>query len=68
MFHRNPILILFRALARRMGHWGLAPFHGRRGDGLTPLWPADPPLVSLGPGGDFTRYWPERPPQRGIVQ
>jgi len=24
--------------------------------------PADPPLVRLGPGGDFTRYWPEQPP------
>jgi hypothetical protein len=26
------------------------------------------PLVRLGPGGDFMRYWPEQPPQKRIVQ
>ena len=64
MFHRSPILILFRTLARRMGLLILRRV----------AWPrAEPesaglPLVRLGPGGDFTRNWPERPPQRGIVQ
>jgi hypothetical protein len=59
--HRNPIFILFRTLARRTGLLIV-----RRVARLLAA-PADLPLVRLGPGGDFTRYWPERPPQRGIV-
>jgi len=62
MFHRNPILILFLTLARRMGVLIL-----RRAARLAVPEPADPPLVRLGPGGDFTRYWPQQPPQRGSV-
>ena len=64
MFHLNPILILFRTLARRMGLLILRRAAWPR---AAPE-PSDLPLVRLGPGGDFTRYWPERPPQRGIVQ
>ena len=64
MFHRNPILIQFRTLARRMGLLILR----RVARPAAAPEPADPSLVRLGPGGDFTRYWPERPPQRGIVQ
>jgi hypothetical protein len=60
--HLNPIPLLFRTLARRMGLLIV-----RRVARLLAA-PADLPLVRLGPGGDFTRYWPERPPQRGIVQ
>jgi len=61
--HRNPILILFRTLARRMGLLILR----RVAWLLVAPEPADPALVCLGPGGDFTRYWPERPPQKRIV-
>jgi hypothetical protein len=64
MFHRNPILILFRTLARRMGLLSLC----RAAWLLAAPEPADLPLVRLGPDGDFTQDWPERPPQRGIVQ
>ena len=65
MFHRNPILIPFRTLARRMGLLSLrSPGRPRPAAASEP---ADPSLVRLGPGGDFTRYWPEQPPQRGIV-
>jgi len=60
--HLNPIPLLFRTLARRMGLLIV-----RRVARILAA-PADLPLVRLGPGGDFTRYWPERPPQRGIVQ
>jgi len=64
MFHRTPILMLFRTLARRMGLLSL-----RRAAWLRAASePADLPLVRLGPGGDFTLDWPERPPHRGIVQ
>jgi hypothetical protein len=63
MFHRNPILMLFRTLARRVGLLSLRP--AARPAGAPE--PADPPLVRLGPGGDFTRYWPQQPPQRGSV-
>jgi hypothetical protein len=49
---RNPIFVLFRTLARLFA----APE------------PAGPALVRLGPGGDFTRYWPQQPPRKGIVQ
>jgi len=64
MFHRTPILMLFRTLARRMGLLIL-----RRAARLRAASePSDLPLVRLGPGGDYTRDWPERPPQRGIVQ
>jgi len=65
MFHLNPILILFRTLARRMGLLVLRS-PGRPRPAAAPK-PADPPPVRLGPGGDFTRYWPQQPPQRGIV-
>ncbi|MCX5656566.1 MAG: hypothetical protein NTY65_18165 [Planctomycetota bacterium] len=64
MFHRNPILMLFRTPARRMGLLILRCAAWLR---AAPE-PADLPLVRLGPGGDFTRDWPERLPQRGIVQ
>jgi len=60
--HLNPIPLLFRTLARRMGLLIV-----RRVARILAA-PADLPLVCLGPGGDFTRYWPEQPPQRGIVQ
>jgi len=63
MFHRHPILILFRTLARRMGLLRLRC--AARSAGAPE--PADPPLVRLGPGGDYTRYWPQQPPRRGIV-
>ena len=63
MFHRTPILMLFRTLARRMGLLSLR--RAARPAGAPE--PADPPLVRLGPGGDYTRYWPQQPPQRGIV-
>jgi hypothetical protein len=65
MFHRNPIFILFRTLARRMGLLILRS--PRRPRPAAAPEPADSPLVRLGPGGDFTRYWPQQPPQRGIV-
>jgi hypothetical protein len=63
MFHRNPILILFRTLARRMEPDLRDLLILRRAARPTAApEPADPPLVRLGPGGDFTRYWPEQPP------
>ena len=75
--HLNPIPILFRTLAQRMGLLSLR----RAAWLLAAPEPAAPPLVRLGPGGNFTRYWPDsaspcvagfaeqgRPPQRGIVQ
>jgi hypothetical protein len=65
MFHRHPILILFRTLARRLGLLSLRSPRRPRLAGAPE--PADPPLVRLGPGGDFTRYWPQQPPRRGIV-
>ena len=61
--HRNPALILFRTLARRMGLLSL--LHAARSAGAPE--PADPPLVRLGPGGDYTQYWPQQPPRRGIA-
>ena len=64
MFHRNPILILFRTLARRMG----LLIRRRAAWPRAASEPSDLPLVRLGAGGDFTRDWPERSPQRGIVQ
>jgi hypothetical protein len=64
MFHRDPILMLFRTLARRMGLLSLR--RAARPAGAPE--PADPPLVRLGPGGDYTRYWPQQPPRKGIVQ
>jgi hypothetical protein len=63
MFHRDPILMLFRTLARRMGLLSLR--RAARPAGAPE--PADPPLVRLGPGGDYTRYWPQQPPPRGSV-
>ena len=57
---RNPILILFRTLARCMGLLSLRS--PRRPRSAAAPEPADPALVRLGPGGDFTRYWPEQPP------
>jgi len=65
MFHRSPILMLFRTLARRLGLLSLRSPRRPRPAGAPE--PADPPLVRLGPGGDFTRYWPQQPPQRGSV-
>ena len=61
---RNPIFILLRTLARRLGLLILRRVARR----FAAPEPADLPLVRLGPGGDFTRHWPERPPQKGIVQ
>ncbi len=58
---RNPIFVLFRTLARRMGF----PIRCRAARFLAA--PADLPLVRLGPGGDYTRYWPERPVHRATV-
>ena len=61
---RNPIFVLLRTLARRIGLLIV-----RRAARLFAApEPADLALVRLGPGGDFTRYWPERPPQKRIVQ
>jgi len=61
---RNPIFVLFRTLARRLGLLIV-----RR---VARLFAAPEPaglaLVRLGPGGDFTRYWPQQPPRKGIVQ
>jgi len=65
MFHRNPILILFGTLARRMEpdlRDLLSLRSPRRPRPAAAPESADPPLVRLGPGGDFTRYWPEQPP------
>ena len=64
MFHRTPILMLFRTLARRMGLLILRRAAWPRAEPE----PSDLPLVRLGPGGDYTRNWPEWLPQRGIVQ
>jgi hypothetical protein len=64
MFHLNPILMLFRTLARRMGLLILRRAAWPRAEPE----PSDLPLVRLGPGGDYTRNWPEWLPQRGIVQ
>ncbi|MGB2801692.1 MAG: hypothetical protein WBD75_05495 [Phycisphaerae bacterium] len=61
---RNPIFVLFRTLARCMGLLILL----RAARLLAAPEPAGPALVRLGPGGDFTRYWPQQPPQKGIVQ
>jgi len=61
---RNPIFVLFRTLARCMGFLVLL----RAARLFAAPEPADPALVRLGPGGDFTRYWPQQPPRKGIVQ
>ena len=60
---RNPIFVLFRTLARRLGLLILRRV-ARRFAAPEPVGPA---LVRLGPGGDFTRYWPEQPPRKRIV-
>ena len=61
MFHRTPILMLFRTLARRMGLLILR----RAARPRAASEPSDLPLVRLGPGGDFTWNWPEWPPREG---
>jgi len=61
---RNPVFVLLRTLARRLGLLILRRVARR----FAAPEPADLPLVRLGPGGDFTRDWPEPPPQKGIVQ
>jgi len=61
---RNPIFVLFRTLARRMG----LPILLRAARLFAVPEPAGPALVRLGPGGDFTRYWPQQPLRKGIVQ
>jgi hypothetical protein len=61
---RNPIFVLLRTLARRLG----LPILLRAARLFAAPEPADLPLVRLGPGGDFTRYWPQQPPRKGIVQ
>jgi hypothetical protein len=59
---RNPIFVLLRTLARRLG------LLIRRRVARLFAAPADLPLVRLGPGGDFTRYWPQQPPRKEVVQ
>ena len=61
---RNPIFVLLRTLARCMGLLILR----RAARFFAAPEPADLPLVRLGPGGDFTRYWPQQPLRKGIVQ
>jgi len=61
---RNPIFVLLRTLARRLGLLILRRVARR----FAAPEPAGPALVRLGPGGDFTRDWPEPQPQKGIVQ
>lgn len=61
---RNPIFVLFRTLARRLG----LPILRRVAWLFAAPEPADPALVRLGPGGDFMRYWPGQPPRKRIVQ
>ena len=61
---RNPIFVLLHTLARCMGLLILL----RAARLFAAPEPADLPLVRLGPGGDYMRYWPEQPPQKGIVQ
>ena len=60
---RSPIFVLFRTLARRLG---LRILRCAARLFAAPE-PADLPLVRLGPGGDFTRYWPQQPPRKETV-